>query len=152
MRAKDRTEYIALMRPHKLAGGGFDPFFTIQTEIDALIDAVNPDDEADVDRTVAQIKACFATFPWMPSTIRELLDGKTFLPDNKLRPNLLNPGTGFMGDGAYREHFFGNHALRALVGKAAADIYRYSTLGLTRRRRSQARLAGQTGSVSSKIR
>ena len=152
MRAKDRTEYIALMRPHKLAGGGFDPFFTIQTEIDALIDAVNPDDEADVDRTVAQIKACFATFPWMPSTIRELLDGKTFLPDNKLRPNLLNPGTGFMGNGAYRAHFFGNHALRALVGKAAADIYRYSTLGLTRRRRSQARLAGQTGSVSSKIR
>lgn len=143
MRAKDRAEYMALMRPHKLAGGGFDHFFTIQTAIDALIDAVNPDDEADVDRTVAQIKACFATFPWMPSTIRDLLDGKTFLPDNKLRPNLLNPGTGFMGNGAYRAHFFGNHALPTLVGKAAADIYRYSTLGLNRRRRTQTRLAGQ---------
>ncbi len=114
----------------------------------ALIDAVNPDDEADVERTVAQIKACFATFPWMPSTIRDLLDGKTFLPDNKLRPNLLNPGTGFMGDGAYREHFFGRHSLPALLSKAAVDIYRYSDMGLALRRRTQARLAGQTNSMS----
>lgn len=30
----------------------------------------------------------------MPSTIRALLDGKTYLPDNKLRPDLLNPGAG----------------------------------------------------------
>jgi len=147
VRAKDRAAYIALMRPHKLAGGGFDPFFTIQTQIDALIDAVNPEDEADVDRTVAQIKACFATFPWMPSAIRDLLDGKTFLPDNKLRPNLLNPGTGFMGSGAYREHFFGGHSLPVLLGKAAVDIYRYSRMGLVLRRRTQARLAGQTNSI-----
>lgn len=143
MRANDRAEYLALMRPHKLAGGGFDAFFAIQTEIDALIDAVNPDDEADVDRTVAQIKAAFARFPWIPSAIRDLLDGKTYLPDNKLRPNLLNPGTGFMGNGAYRAHFFGNHSLPTLLSKAVADIYRYSTLGLTRRRHRQARLADQ---------
>jgi FADH2 O2-dependent halogenase len=143
VRANDRTEYIALMRPHKLAGGGFDLFFAIQREIDALIDAVNPDDEADVDRTVAQIKACFAQFPWMPSTIRDLLDGKTYLPDNKLRLNLFNPDAGFMGSGAYRAHFFGDCSLPSLLGKAAVDIYRYSTVRLNRRRHSQARLADQ---------
>lgn len=144
MRAKDRTEYLALMQPHRLAGGGFDPFFTIQEQIDALIDQVGPDDEADVDCTVAQIKALFACFPWMPSTFQDLLNGKTFLPDNKLRFNLLNPDTGFMGSGVYRQHFFGDHSLAALTGKALADIYRYSPMGLTRRRRTHARLAGQT--------
>ncbi len=145
IRAKDRSEYLALMRPHKLAGGGFDHFFAIQTKIDALIDAVNPADEADVDRTVAQIKHCFAQFPWMPSSIRDLLDGKTYLPDNKLRPNLFNPGVGFMGNGVYRAHFFGDRSLPTLVGKAAVDIYRYSTLGLTRHRGAKARLVGQSG-------
>lgn len=147
MRARDRAEYMALMQPHKLAGGGFDHFFAIQTEIDALIDQVNPDDETDVDRTVAQIKACFAKFPWMPSSIQDLLNGKTFLPDNKLRPNLLNPGTGFMGSGAYRSHFFGDQSLPALLGKAGADIYRYSRTGLALRRRTQARLADQTNAT-----
>jgi FADH2 O2-dependent halogenase len=144
MRAQNRAEYIALMQPHRLAGGGFEPFFTIQEQIDTLIDEVDPDNEADVDRTVSQIKTLFDSFPWMPTTFRDLLNGKTFLPDNKLRPNLLDPGTGFMGSGAYREHFFARQSLLALLGKAAADFYRYSRRGLARRRRTQARLASQT--------
>ena len=144
MRARDRHEYLSLMAPHRLAGGGFHHFFTIQEQIDALIDRVNPADEADVDRTVAEIKTLFAGFPWMPSAFRDLLNGKRFLPDNKLRPNLLNPGTGFMGGGEYREHFFGDKTLPELLRRAIADQVRYSTAGLQWRRRTQARLAGQT--------
>jgi len=144
MRARDRQEYLTLMAPHRLAGGGFDRFFVIQEQIDALIDRVNPADETDVDRTVAEIKAIFAAFPWLPSAFRDLLNGKRFLPDNKLRPNLLNPGTGFMGSGEYREHFFGGKALPELLRKAIADQIRYSTAGLQWRRRTKARLAGQT--------
>jgi FADH2 O2-dependent halogenase len=144
LRARDRDEYMALMRPHRLAGGGFEPFFTIQQQIDARIDAVDPDDEADVDRTVAEIKALFATFKWMPSTIRDLLDGKRFLPDNKLRPNLLNSGTGFMGDGEYRQHFFGQKSLQGYLARAVVDQFRYSTPGLKWQRRRRARLAHQT--------
>lgn len=144
LRAKDRADYLALMRPHRLAGGGFPPFFAIQEQIDALIDKVDPDDEADVDRTVAAIKALFASFPWLPSAFRDLLDGKRYLPDNKLRPNLLNPGTGFMGSGDYRTHFFGDKALGELLGKAIADQVRYSTLGLKWQRRTRARLADQS--------
>jgi FADH2 O2-dependent halogenase len=105
---------------------------------------VNPADEADVDRTVAEIKTLFAGFPWMPSAFRDLLNGKRFLPDNKLRPNLLNPGTGFMGGGEYREHFFGDKTLPELLRRAIADQVRYSTAGLQWRRRTRARLAGQT--------
>jgi FADH2 O2-dependent halogenase len=143
LRARTREEYLDLMRPHRLAGGGFDAFFAVQEQIDALIDAVDPDDEADVDRTVAEIKAIFATFKWMPSTFRDLLDGKRFLPDNKLRPNLLNSGTGFMGDGEYRDHFFGKKSLQGYLLKAIADQVRYSTPGIKWRRRTRARLAEQ---------
>ncbi|MBX2998071.1 MAG: tryptophan 7-halogenase [Caldilineaceae bacterium] len=145
LRARTREEYLDLMRPHRLAGGGFPPFFALQEKIDVLIDAVDPEDETDVDQTMAAIKAIFATFKWMPSTFRDLLDGKRFLPDNKLRPNLLNSGTGFMGDGDYRAHFFGEKPLSGYLLRAIADQVRYSAPGLKWRRRTRARLADQTG-------
>jgi tetracycline 7-halogenase / FADH2 O2-dependent halogenase len=92
---------------------------------------------------VAAIKALFATFKWMPSTFRDLLDGKRFLPDNKLRPNLLNSGTGFMGDGVYREHFFGKKSPQAYLARAIADQLRYSIPAIKWQRRRRARLADQ---------
>lgn len=144
MRAKDRAEYLTLLQPHRLAGGGFEPFFAIQAQIDGLIDKVNPADEAEVDRTVAAIKALFASFPWLSSAFRDLLNGKRYLPDNKLRLNLLTSDTGFMGSGVYREHFFGDKTLSELLRKAIADQFRYSTLGIQWQRRTQARLANQT--------
>ncbi len=143
-RSKNRTEYLELMRPHRLAGGGFPPFFALQAQIDALIDAVNPEDEADVDRTVTEIKALFEQFPWISSAIRDLLNGKNHLPDNKLRLNLLKRRSGFFGDGDYRQHFFGEQSLLTLLRKAIDDQLRYSTPTLRLRRRTHARLAQQT--------
>lgn len=140
----DRAAYLSLMQPHRLAGGGFPLFFEIQKEIDALIDAVNPDDEADVERTVAAIKAQFARFPWLSSAFKDLLNGKNHLPDNKLRLNLLSRRVGFLGDGAYRQHFFGDTASLTLLAKAIGDQLRYSTLALIQRRRTFARLSWQT--------
>ena len=144
LRAKDRAHYLELMRPHRLAGGGFDQFFAIQEQVDALIDAVNPDDEADVERTAAQIKALLLSFPWLSTAFQDLLNGKNHLPNNKLRLNLLNRNRGFMGNGAYREHFFGNSSLLSLLTKAAGDQVRYSKLGVQRQRQTRARLADQT--------
>lgn len=144
MRARNREEYLQLMRPHKLAGGGFDLFFTIQEQIDALIDAVDPDDEADVDHTVEQVKALLFSFPWLSTAFQDLLNGKTHLPNNKLRLNLLDRDKGFMGSGEYRKHFFGDEPLSKLLNKAIADQFRYSTLGLKWQRRKRARLADQT--------
>ena len=139
----DRARYLELMQPHRLAGGGFDLFFEIQGRIDAVIDAVDPDNEADVDRAVAEIKAQFARFPWMPTTIRDLLNGKNHLPDNKLRLNLLDRRAGFLGDGAYRKHFFGDASPLALLAKAAGDQLRYSVPAIRGRRGRAARLAWQ---------
>ncbi len=144
-RAPNRAAYLALMRPHRLAGGGFDSFFEIQTQIDALMDQVNPEDEAEVDRTVAQIRACLEGFPWLPIVFRELLQGKNHLPDNKLRLRLLRPGTGFLGSGLYRRHFFGAGPLWKLARRALADQRRYGRGAIARQRRTRARLAQQTG-------
>jgi len=139
----DRAKYLALMKPHRLAGGGFDLFFDIQEKIDALIDQVNPEDEADVDRTVAEIRKQFERFPWLPLAFKNLLAGKNHLPDNKLRPNLLNRRVGFMGSGEYRSHFFGEKSTLSLMKKALEDQLRYSVPALNRKRKSRARLAWQ---------
>ena len=107
------------------------------------MDRVDPEDEADVDHTVAEIKRLFDGFPWMPTTIRALLDGKNHLPDNKLRLNLLNRRVGFMGSGEYRQHFFGDQSLVNLLLLAARDERRYSVSGIRRQRESRARLSWQ---------
>jgi FADH2 O2-dependent halogenase len=143
-RSKDRAEYLTLMQPHRLAGGGFPHFFALQERIDALIDQVDPDNEADVESTAAQIKLILESFPWLSSAFRDLLNGKNHLPDNKLRLNLLNRNNGFMGSGAYRQHFFGDKTLSELLVKGLADQIRYSQLGVQWQRRNQARLAYRT--------
>jgi FADH2 O2-dependent halogenase len=141
LRARNRADYLAQLSGLRLAGGGFPEFFTLQEQIDALIDQVTPDDEAEVERTIAQIRALFDSFKWLPSAFRDLLAGKNHLPDNKLRVNLLNRTDGFLGDGAYREHFFGNASLIELAVKALREQARYSVPALNWQRRSQARLA-----------
>jgi FADH2 O2-dependent halogenase len=143
LRAKDRADYLQQLRGLRLAGGGFAPFFVLQEQIDALIDAVNPDDEADVDRTVAQIREIFGSFPWLSSAFRDLLAGKNHLPNNKLRVNLLNQTDGFLGDGIYRQHFFGDASTVELMGKAVREQARYSVIAVNRQRRTRARLAAQ---------
>lgn len=144
LRATDRADYLAQLSGLCLAGGGFAPFFVLQEQIDALIDRVNPEDEADVERTVAEIRTLFGSFRWLPSTFRDLLNGKNHLPNNKLRVNLLNQTDGFFGDGHYRQHFFGDASMVTLIGEAVKEQMRYSTLALRWRRRSHARLALQT--------
>jgi FADH2 O2-dependent halogenase len=143
LRARDRADYLAQLSELRLAGGGFAPFFVLQEQIDALIDQVDPDDEADVDRTVAEIRALFGSFKWLSSAFRDLLNGKNHLPNNKLRVNLLNQTDGFFGDGIYRQHFFGAASTVELIRKAVSEQARYSALALNRQRRTQARLATQ---------
>jgi FADH2 O2-dependent halogenase len=143
LRAHDRADYLAKLGDLKLAGGGFSEFFKLQEHIDSLIERVNVEDEAEVDRTVAEVQAAFAGFRWMNSPFRDLLKGKNHLPNNKLRINLLNQSDGFLGDGAYREHFFGEADLPFLLSKAVAEQFRYSVPALDWQRRTHAHLATQ---------
>ena len=141
MGSKDRAEYISLLKENKLAGGGFNRFFEIQEKIDALFEQVDPDDEADVDRVVAEARALFASFEWLPKPFQAVLDGKNHLPKNKFRLTLFNKRDGFMGDGEYRKHFFGDMSLLDLGIRGARDAIRYSKPYLNWKRRSQNRVA-----------
>ena len=141
MRARDRAEYLTLLRNNRLAGGGFAGFFEIQEQIDALFEAVNPEDEADVDCLVAKANALFASFKWLPRPFQAVLEGKNHLPKNKFRLTLFNKEDGFMGSGAYRKHFFGDMSLLDLGIRGAQDYLFYSRPYLRWQRRLYHRMA-----------
>ncbi|MBT7781579.1 MAG: NAD(P)/FAD-dependent oxidoreductase, partial [Anaerolineae bacterium] len=146
MRVKDRDEYIFLLKKNKLAGGGFAEFFNLQEKVDALFDAIDPHDEADVDRMIAEANTLFRNFKWLPRPFNAILEGKNHLPKGKFRLTLFNKEDGFMGGGAYRQHFFGNMSMLDLLYLGAQDQIRYARPLLKWRRKKDARLAWQNKS------
>jgi FADH2 O2-dependent halogenase len=132
--AADRKDYFLLGRGLKLVGGGFPEFDLLAEKIDSIIEQTNPANEAEVDRAVAEIKALFGAIDWMPVPFRDLLAGKNHLPANKLRLRLFKPQGGFLGSGAYRAHFFGNHSMMAVVRIFLREKLKYSALSLKLRR------------------
>ena len=122
----DREAYMARLVQLKLAGGGYAEFDEIANRVDSLIEAVDPGDETAVDHTVAQINAIYAQVDWMATPFRDLLKGKTYLPKNKIRLELLQPGEGFMGKGTYRQHFFEDLTLMDLARYGLREKVRYA--------------------------
>ncbi|MCF6278358.1 MAG: NAD(P)/FAD-dependent oxidoreductase, partial [Anaerolineales bacterium] len=75
MRAKNRADYIDLLKNNRLAGGGFEGFFELQEKVDTLFEQVNPEDEIDVNRMVAKANTLFRAFKWLPLPFTAILDG-----------------------------------------------------------------------------
>ncbi len=74
-------------------------------------------------------------FTWMPWAFRQVLAGKNHLPQNKLRLSLLRQNSmGFMGDGLYREHFFGDASLPDLAKFFVSETLKYSGTNLALRK------------------
>ena len=139
-RATSRADYVEKAACLTLAGGGFAEYFTFADRIDTIMEATDPTNEAQVDQAVAEMRAIFHSYPWMPKAFLATLDGKTYLPKNKLRLSLLVRDEGFMGKGAYRDHFFGDHTMAELVKVFVAEKVRYSTPVLNWRRRGGGKL------------
>ncbi|MDW7754507.1 MAG: NAD(P)/FAD-dependent oxidoreductase [Brevefilum sp.] len=137
MRAKDRQDFIQLLSNNRLAGGGFEGFFNLQEQVDAFFDDVDPEDELDVDQTVDKARALFIQFPWLPQPFQDVLNGKNHLPKHKFRLTLFNKNDGFMGSGAFRQHFFGNMTLFELAKKSVQDYFTYSRAHLRWQRKTQ---------------
>jgi FADH2 O2-dependent halogenase len=133
----DREAYMERLVQLKLAGGGYGEFDAIANRVDRLIEAVDAGDETAVDHTVAQIKAIYAEVDWMATPFRDLLKGKTYLPKNKIRLELLRPGAGFMGKGDYRHHFFEELSLLDLARYGLREKVRYAAPVLARKHRRQ---------------
>ncbi len=134
-RAASRAEYFATITGLGLVGGGFGAFKQLADQIDTIIEAVDPCDEAAVDRVVAQIRALYAAIDWMPGAFQAVLAGKNHLPAHKLRLSLLRQDTGFMGSGDYRTHFFGNASRREVAQFFVRESVTYSTAALLLQKR-----------------
>ncbi len=133
--SSDRHAYFERAKDLKLVGGGFEGFDLLAAQVDEIVEATDPDDEAAVAKAVAKIRALYADFPWMPLAYKHLLAGKNHLPAQKFRLSLFDKEEGFMGSGPYRAHFFGEHSMRELAGFAAEDALRYSSVALRVRKR-----------------
>ena len=131
----DRDAYFAQFKELKLVGGGFAAFDAVADQVDALVEGVDVDDATAVAQTTAQIKAILSGLAWMPRPFHALLAGKTHLPKNKLRLGLLRRDAGFMGSGAYRDHFFGALTLTDLLRYGLHEKLYYAAPLLTWRQR-----------------
>lgn len=112
-----RQAYYDQLVTLQLVGGGFAEFKQLANRVDAIMEQVDPtaDGAAAAEAAAAEIDRLFRATAWIPEPFIALLDGKTHLPRRKLRLSLLRPRHGFMGHGAYREHFFGGLSLRDLL-------------------------------------
>ncbi|MEI2691715.1 MAG: hypothetical protein V9H69_19245 [Anaerolineae bacterium] len=121
---------------------------TLQEHIDALIEQVDPDDEADVDRTVAADPGrCSPHFPWLSSAFRDLLDGKNHLPNNKLRVNLLQPAPmAFWATASTASTSSATPRWPSWRPRPLREQARYSVPALKRQRRTP-RAAGNAGAA-----
>ncbi|MEM7031079.1 MAG: NAD(P)/FAD-dependent oxidoreductase [Chloroflexota bacterium] len=126
----NRAQYLKQLYALRMAGGGFKGFASLTRQVDALMEVVDPKDEVSVTETIEAIRRLYEAIDWMPQPFYALLDGKTHLPKNKLRLSLLNPNAGFMGQGHYRKHFFGNHNLYDLIIAFLREKLRYSPSAL----------------------
>jgi FADH2 O2-dependent halogenase len=128
----DRQAYYDKLVTLKLVGGGYPEFDVVTGRVDRIIESVNPADETAVTAAVAEINQIFRSLDWIADPFIALLDGKTYLPKNKIRLSLLKPGEGFMGKGAYKEHFFGDLTLRDLLVYGAKEKIKFARSYLTR--------------------
>lgn len=125
--AADRDAYIDMLLGLSLSGGGFDEYARVADQIDTLIEAVDPNDEAAVDQFFAQAREIYEPLDWMPQVFKDLLDGSTSLPRKKLHFSLLKRDEGFLGKGAYRQHFFGDHSAAEMMRVFVKEKIRYAT-------------------------
>ncbi len=133
--ATSRDDYYARLAGLHLVGGGFAEFDTLADQIDAIVERVDTDDEGEVRRAVAEIRALFAAVPWLPQAFRAVLAGKNSLPARKLRPGLFRRDQGFLGTGAFREHFFGARSMAEVSAFFLRDAAKYSVPAITLQKR-----------------
>ena len=133
-RAKNRVDYYSEIQFLCLTGGGFDEYKTLADKVDTLIEHVDISNEKKVDQTVDEITAIFLNVDWLPNAFRKTLEGKAYLPKNKLNWNLLKRNTGFMGNGKFRQHFFNNKDTTDLLMNFLSEKVNYSTASLLRKK------------------
>ncbi|MDJ0704214.1 MAG: hypothetical protein QNJ46_13095, partial [Leptolyngbyaceae cyanobacterium MO_188.B28] len=140
--AVDQQDYYQRLQTLKLVGGGFPDFEQLSQHIYTLLDCVAWDNLTDRVQVGRQITQHLKQIPWMPQAFRDVLQGKNHLPPNKLHPRLLHPKRGFLGEGAYRAHFFGDKSLPFLAGFYLRERAKYASQSLQLKRKAKLRRRG----------
>ena len=135
--AAARQTYYDQLVTLKLVGGGYPEFDEVASRVDRIIEAVDPEDETAVTAAVSEINQIFRGLSWIADPFVALLDGKTYLPKNKLRLSLLKPGEGFMRSGAYKAHFFGNLTMLDLLKYGVQERLKFARAMLARQHQKQ---------------
>ena len=138
----DRQAYDDQLVTLKLVGGGYAGFDAVADQVDRIMETVDLDDDDAISAAAAEIDSIFRGLEWIPDPFVALLDGKTYLPKNKIRLSLLKPGEGFMRQGAYREHFFGTMTMPDVLAYGVRERLRFARPALSRahRKRYEARI------------
>ena len=139
--ARDRTDYFKGTQGLALAGGGFAEFGALAEKIDGVIDSLEPFDEEACAQANLQIKKLLLDLSWMPKSFRDVLNGKNHLPKRKLRFGLLRAQRGFLGDGAYKAHFFGALSTRDLITSFIKEKANYAPRSVSKKRYKRVRHA-----------
>ena len=135
--ATSREGYYLSTASLKLVGGGFRDFEDLSEKLDAVMRSVHPENEKGVDEAVTYFKEALSQTPWLPQAFKDVLNGKNHLPRRKLRLGLLRRERGFLGEGAYREHFFGGVGVAKLVSAFVRETFAYSARSLKSRARKK---------------
>lgn len=127
----DRQAYYNKLVMLKLVGGGYPEFDAVADRVDRIMEALDDASTSSaavepVETAVTEINQIFRSLDWIADPFVALLDGKTYLPKNKIRLSLLKPGEGFMGKGAYKAHFFGDLTLRDLLVYGAKEKIKFA--------------------------
>ncbi|MEM8805784.1 MAG: NAD(P)/FAD-dependent oxidoreductase [Cyanobacteria bacterium P01_G01_bin.38] len=110
-----REQYYHQVKSLNLVGGGFPAFDALAQQVYTILEQTDLGSETKVHQATEQIYQLLMAVPWLPGPFRDILNGKNHLPVNKIRPSLLRPKQGFLGNGQYREHFFGRTSLSFVI-------------------------------------
>ena len=133
--AVNREDYYQQLQGLKLVGGGFTEFESLQEQIYTILENTNFELEEELDRAVMHIKSLYSQIEWMPDAFEQVIRGKNHLPASKIRPSIFKHKGGFLGLGAYRQHFFGNLTLSSLVKLFFQEKAKYSVFALNLRKK-----------------
>ncbi|MEM8863294.1 MAG: tryptophan 7-halogenase, partial [Chloroflexota bacterium] len=130
--AGDRQTYVDQLLQLQMVGGGYREFYKLSDEIDDIMKTVDPYNRASVDGAVSEMKTLLNQPDWVPQVFKDLLEGKTYLPKKKIRPDIFKRNKGFLGTGSYREHFFGGIPIKQLLRYAFEEKVRHNPIVINR--------------------
>lgn len=119
-------EYRESTRDLALVGGGFEEFTELSRQVREIIEQADPQEASDIGAACRAMNSLYQQTPWIPYAFKAVARGRNHLPSNKFRPALLRQDGGFLGTGAFRDHFFGNLSLARISRLFISERLEYS--------------------------